>query len=275
VFALPALSAGFKVRPDPAKERKQTPSLVVSRLHERRPNNWSKAMSNLFLDIETIPTDRADVRDYLAATVSAPAQMKKAETIKAWEENDKPAAVAEAVAKTGLDGAFGRVCVIGWAWNDEPARTMYGEKDEAALLLSFSDHLHAAPSDRFTTTVVGHNAAGFDLRFLVQRYIVNGIRPPMAIARAAQAKPWESEKVFDTMVQWAGVGGRISLDKLCLALSIPSPKGELDGSKVAEYVAAGRIEEVADYCEKDVEAARSVWRRMTFQTVQQFEDIAA
>ena len=118
--------------------------------------------------------------------------------------------------------------------------------------------------DAFATTVVGHNASSFDLRFLVQRYIVNGIRPPSVIRRAADAKPWAAEKVFDTMVQWAGVGNRISLDKLCLALNIKSPKGEIDGSKVGEFVAAGRISEVADYCRNDVTATKAVYQRMTF-----------
>lgn len=230
---------------------------------------------NLFLDIETCGTDRQDVRDYIAATVTPPAQMKKADTIAAWEANDKPAAVADAIAKTGLDGAFGRVCVIGWAVDEEVPQCIYSANNEAHVLKAFAKALRVAPSERFTTTVIGFNVSAFDLRFLTQRYIVNGIRPPMAIARAARAKPWEDTIVFDAMVQWAGVGQRISLDKLCLALSIPSPKGDMDGSQVSEYVAAGRIAEVAEYCKKDVEATREVWRRMTFNTVQQFEDVAA
>jgi hypothetical protein len=227
---------------------------------------------NLFLDIESTPTTRQDVRDYIAATVMPPAQMKKAETIAAWEANDKAAAVEEAVAKTGLDGAFGQVFCIGWAINDLAPCTAYG-LDEATVLRDFARQV--PNTDRFTTTVIGHNVSAFDLRFLTQRYIVNGIKPPMVIARAAQAKPWESEKVFDTMVQWSGVKDRIALDKLCMALSIPSPKGELDGSKVWEYVQAGKLTEVAAYCERDVEATRAVWRRMTFQTVEQFEDVPA
>jgi hypothetical protein len=234
---------------------------------------------NLVLDLETIPTDRAEVRDYIAATISAPAQMKKAETIAAWEANDKPAAVEEAVAKTGLDGSFGRICVIGWAVNDCEPMTVASADDEAYVLREFAMRLVVSPSDRHMTTIIGHNVSAFDLRFLAQRFVVNGIKPPMVIARAAQAKPWESDKVFDTMVQWAGVGGRVSLDKLCLALSIPSPKGELDGSKVWQFVQDGRIAEVADYCKRDVEAARAIWRRMTFAPapaiVHEFEDMAA
>lgn len=232
---------------------------------------------NLYLDIETIPTDRTDVREYIAATVSAPAQMKKAETIAAWEASDKPAAVEEAIAKTGLDGSFGRICCIGWAVEDEGATTAYSPDNEAFVLREFARILtgQVPPSERHTTTIIGHNVSSFDLRFLTQRFIVHGIKPPMVIARAARAKPWEDQIVFDTMVQWAGVGGRVGLDKLCLALGIQSPKGDLDGSKVWQYVKDGRIEEVARYCERDVEAARAVHRRMTFATAPQFEDVPA
>lgn len=220
---------------------------------------------NLYLDIETLPTDRFDVREYIAKSVTHPGNISKPETIAKWNEEQRPAAIEEAVSKTGLDGAFGRVCVIGWAYNDGEVQTFSNVKNEAALLGIFADEMKSIESDLFDVCVIGQNVSAFDLRFLVQRFIVNGIRAPKVIARAAQAKPWETEKVFDTMVQWAGVGGRVSLDKLCLALSIPSPKtDDLDGSKVAEYVAAGRIQEVSEYCARDVEAVRAIHRRMTF-----------
>ena len=139
--------------------------------------------------------------------------------------------------------------------------------NERELLESFSKMLNECidEKDVMTTSIVGHNVSSFDLRFLMQRYIVNGIRPPFVIKRAAEAKPWESEKVFDTMVQFSGVGNRISLDKLCLALSIPSPKGDMDGSMVGQAVADGRIIEVAEYCKRDVSATKEVFNRMTFQ----------
>lgn len=221
-------------------------------------------MQKLYLDIETLGTDRADVRDYIAAGISPPGNISKAETIEKWHIESKPKAIEEAIAKTSFDGAFGRVCCIGWALGDQAPGTIADEDDEAWVLNFFKTDLALAVGESFTTQVIGHNVSAFDLRFLVQRYIVHGIRPPLVIARAAAATPWESDKVFDTMVQWAGVGNRVSLDKLCLALSIPSPKSELDGSKVAEYVAAGRINEVAAYCAGDVEAVREVHRRMTF-----------
>jgi hypothetical protein len=219
-------------------------------------------MTYLYLDIETLPTDRADVREYIAATIKPPGNISKPETIAKWMTESRPEAVGEAIAKTGLDGSFGRVCVIGWAFGHHRVQTVHAPDDEPSILKEFS---RAVDADNFSTTVIGHNVSSFDLRFLVQRYIVNGIRPPLVIHRAAMAKPWEIDKVYDTMVQWSGVGGRISLDKLCMALSIKSPKGEIDGSQVAAVVAAGRIEEVAAYCKRDVEAVRQVHARMTFQ----------
>lgn len=221
----------------------------------------------LILDIETVGTSRKDVIDYIAATVKPPATYKKAESIEAWHKEQGPDAIAEAVAKTGLDGAFGQVVCIGYWLDDMESPFVLHGLNERELLESFSKMLKECidEKDVMTTSIVGHNVSSFDLRFLMQRYIINGIRPPFVIKRAAEAKPWESEKVFDTMVQFSGVGNRISLDKLCLALSIPSPKGDMDGSMVGQAVADGRIIEVAEYCKRDVSATKEVFNRMTFQ----------
>ena len=219
----------------------------------------------LILDIETVGTSRQDVIDYIATNVKPPATFKKPESIAAWYKEQGPEAIAEAVAKTGLDGAFGQVVCIGYQTGELPTQLIYGF-DEKELLTRFNIMIDndVQAKDQVATTVVGHNVAGFDLRFLMQRYIVNGIKPHALIRRAAEAKPWEGEKVFDTMIQFAGIGNRISLDKLCLSLSIPSPKGDMDGPMVNQYVAEGRLVEVASYCKKDVEATKAVFERLTF-----------
>ena len=219
---------------------------------------------NIYLDIETIPTDRQDVRDYIAATVTHPATMSKPETIAKWEQEAKPAAIEEAVSKTALDGTFGRVCVIGWRIEGKSAMVSLSATDEAGVLRDFAEAMATIPvNEQFKCAIVGHNVA-WDVRFLHQRYVLHGIKPPLVLSRAAQAKPWESDKLYDTMIQWAGVGNRISLEKLCLAMRYPSPKADMDGSQVAQYVAAGRIGEVAQYCLKDVDAVEFIHSRMTF-----------
>ena len=245
---------------------------------------------NIYLDIETVPAQRPDILDELKASMSADlaskiaaiaptGNYKKQETIDAWYADEAPKIrlamqsefeneLDSTYRKTSFDGAFGQVCVIGFAINDEPAITLFNEdwQDERTLLENFACCLTSDIEHKDFVTVVGHNVASFDLRFLMHRYIVNGIRPHSVISRAAQAKPWESDKVFDTMVQWAGVGNRIKLDKLCKALDVPTPKGDIDGSMVWDFVNAGRIDEVATYCKKDVEATRQVYKRMTFAT---------
>lgn len=257
----------------------------------------------LTVDIETVPAQlpevleeiRADKQaalDLAIASIRPPGSYKKQETIDQWLAEEAPKQVhalrdsfadevEAAYRKTSLNGAYGQICVIGLAVDDAPAFTLCLGREwanEENLLSDFEDCLNSIiPSkELYTTTVLGHNVCGFDLRFLMQRHIVHGIKPHPVILRAAQAKPWEDDKVFDTMTQWAGVGNRIKLDKLCRVLGIKSPKGAIDGSKVWDAVQDGRIDEVSAYCARDVEATRDVYRRLTFKPVEvipQFADL--
>jgi hypothetical protein len=263
-------------------------------------------IAQLYIDLETVPAQRPDVLEELRAAeaesltaalaaVKPPGNYKKQETIDEWMATEAPkvkqalidastANVDAAYRKTGLDGTFGQICVIGWALNDEPASTIWSHdwaNSERELLEAFGCALtDAIPANmERTTCVIGHNVVGFDLRYLTQRSIVNNVRPHRVIAAAAQAKPWELERVYDTMVQWGGTGAKPggSLDKLCRALSVPTPKGDITGATVWDAVQAGRIADVAAYCARDVEAVRAVHRRMTFSSVvvEQFEDVPA
>lgn len=220
----------------------------------------------IYLDIETIPTQSADVRKYIATHIAHPGNIRNPETIAKWNEESRPAAVEEAVNKTGLDGAFGQIVCIGFDMQDDGESNSFSGMDEALLLGLLNNELtqNVRLADQVQVTIVGHNVASFDLRFLLQRYIVNGIRPHPIIWRAARAKPWESDRVYDTMVQFAGVGNRISLDKLCLALGIEG-KGMTTGADVWPMVQEGRLNDVARYCENDVAITRAAYRRMTFQ----------
>jgi predicted PolB exonuclease-like 3'-5' exonuclease len=70
------------------------------------------------------------------------------------------------------------------------------------------------------------------------------------------------------MTDWAGVGNRVSLAKLCKVFDLDA-KGteigdEIDGSKVWDFVKNGRIADVAKYCGGDVERTRAIYKRLTF-----------
>ena len=78
----------------------------------------------LYLDIETIPSQRPGAREEIAANLKPPASYKKAETIEAWERDEKPALVEEAYRKTSIDGASGHVISIACAIDGGPARPL-------------------------------------------------------------------------------------------------------------------------------------------------------
>lgn len=214
-------------------------------------------MSNfLYLDIETIPTTNAHRIAEIAATITCPGNITKPESITAWEAEKKPKLVEEAVAKTSFSGAYGKVCCIGWAWDDGEALSVIGA--EAYVLASAIDRISMSAPQYGLTTIVGHNVANFDLRFLMQRAIVLGIPLPSWFPR--DPKPW-SREVFDTMTAWAGAKDSISLDNLCKVLGIPGKDG-VDGSMVAGMWRRGELDAIAEYCRADVERVRNVHRKM-------------
>lgn len=219
----------------------------------------------LTLDIETIPTDDPEIIAEIAAGITHPKNMSKADTIAKWEAEDKPAAVAEAVARTSFDGGAGRIACIGLAVDDGPAWSVCRPNEFEVLTEAFgfiTDSLrdfkggHGSES----VTVVGHNVADFDLRFLWQRSVVHGLRLPSCLPRSP--KPWD-KTVGDTMVMWnPNREKRVSLDRLCKILGVPTSKGDMDGSKVAEAAAAGEWDKIARYCEGDVIATRACYLKM-------------
>ena len=54
----------------------------------------------------------------------------------------------------------------------------------------------------------------------------------------------------------------MGLDDVCELIRIESPKGNIDGSKVATAVEDGRLDEVIEYCEGDVIATLRAYRTL-------------
>ena len=216
----------------------------------------------LYLDIETIPTDEPRLIDHIAASVKPPASMKKPETIEAWQRDQKEQAIADAVAKAGLDGAYGRVCAIGMHASSGGASGCImlndvedGERD---FLFNFVESVHTSLPHGIPPVIVGHNITGFDLRFLMQRCMVHGVCLPSWWPR--DPKPWDSA-VHDTMHMWAGHRDYVSLDKLCIALGIEGKSGT-NGADVAGMWERGEYEAIREYCMEDVLRTKACHERM-------------
>lgn len=221
----------------------------------------------IVIDIETCPAQDPKVLEKFIATIEAPGQYKKPESIAEWLRENGAAAAEEKWRKTSFDGALGHICVIGVAIDDAPPVSLYREDwhvSEADVLREFFDLIDetCAKHPNVRPVFIGHNVIGFDLRFIFQRAVVLGVKPSVHVP--LNARPYGDSSVYDTMTAWAGHRDTVSLDKLGEVLT-GEGKGEMDGSKVWDAVKDGRINEVAQYCCDDVSKTRQVYRRMTFQ----------
>jgi predicted PolB exonuclease-like 3'-5' exonuclease len=223
----------------------------------------------LFIDIETIPTQREDIKTDIRFNISAPANYTKPETIAKWIEENAETEFDKQYRKTALDGLLGEIVSIAWAVEDNEPQVLFrvAGESEADLLRAFFEDLQLLTdknSQRINITQwIGHYITGFDLRFIWQRCVVNQVKPTVKIPY--NAKPWD-DCVFDTKVEWSGTGqysGKSSLDALCKAFGLEG-KGDIDGSKVWDYYQAGRIEEIAEYNKEDVIKARKIYNKFNF-----------
>ena len=217
-------------------------------------------MTFLYIDIETIPSQKPDAKDGII--VAPPGNFKKPESIQKWIDENKEIETEKQYQKFSLDGALGEILCIGYAFNDGPVKCIGRDLDtpESEVLSAF---MAVLSEKTVSPTWVGHYITGFDLRFLWQRYVVNSIKPSVEIP--INAKPWESDKAFDTMFQWTGAkkAGVGSLDAICKAFD-DKGKGDMDGSMIWDYAKDGRFEEIFEYCKDDVEKTRFLHKKLTF-----------
>ena len=230
----------------------------------------------IFIDIETAPATDPELIREIESSITAPGSYTKPESIQGWMETKGEMAKREAVAKTALDAATGSIIAVAWATTDmdEPACLVRdpADPDDRELLINWVGQIDrtlkaaaiTSPTDGDLIHVpdfypIAH-CAQFDIGYLWRRLVVNGIRPPFAFPSPAA---WRYGRDYGcTMVEWAGFRDHISLDKLCKALRVPSPKNGIDGSKVGDLWAAGDLDAIREYNRRDCVAVRACWERM-------------
>lgn len=217
------------------------------------------------IDIETIPSQQPGLLKEIRAGIKPPGNISKPESIEKWMQENAQTAANEAWLKTALNGAAGEIICIGYAIEDSPVKSIHrnlGDCEATMLARFFGDLAGELDSPPL---YVGHNIHGFDLRFIFQRAVIHGVKPPFPLHHDARYN--DLNKSYDTMLAWAGWGNRCKLADICKALGIKVKSDGIDGSQVWPYVQTGRVQEVATYCEEDVTATREVFRRLTFAGV--------
>lgn len=224
-------------------------------------NPYLQERQYVAIDLETVQRDDSLARQFVAEGIKPNANMSKPETLSEWHATRKPALVEEALAKGdgGLSAVTGKILCIGLV-SDKFEHSFCGDDEREIIHLAY-EFLSMLQEP---VTYVGHALQGFDLPFLRQRSIVLGLKPPLSLRKAMSAKPWDADVLFDTMIQWsADRDKRISLDKLCRLLGIPSSKENgMDGSKVYAAYKAGQLAEIAEYCIADCRAALECYKRI-------------
>jgi predicted PolB exonuclease-like 3'-5' exonuclease len=122
-----------------------------------------------------------------------------------------------------------------------------GERTEGELIASFIERI-----GELNPLLVTFNGHSFDLPVLRYRAMVHRVSGE-GLQRRRYFYRYGSDAIdlcdelsaFDSR-------GKVKLDEICKILGLPGKPGGIDGSQVDDYVQAGRIQEVADYCESDV-----------------------
>ena len=151
---------------------------------------------------------------------------------------------------------FGKVACVSMAFvtKDGEVRyeSFYGE-DEMEILLNTRKVFDKVSSLGFD--LCGQSIKMFDIPFLGKRFFINGLKTPKMFP-THETKPWDI-RVVDTKEVWqfGNNWSLSSLDLVCSALDIESPKnGDVKGDSVTTGYWEGKHEEIKEYCERYVKA---------------------
>lgn len=223
-------------------------------------------MTTLYFDIETLPAEESSYEKLkylfdkkLEKERSKRNRRGKSIDEKVYAEEDKCSKDFDDFVKcTSFDGGFGRILCIAYAIDNKPAEVLCNDGNEKKTLEEFWSV--AQNCDLF----VGHNIMDFDFKFIYQRSIVLGIKPTIPNLSFAR---YRNSPIYDTMREWVkwDVMNKVSLEHIALALGIPTPKEGIDGSQVFDFYKTGRVNDICEYCKRDVETTRTVYKRMVFE----------
>ncbi|OIN90286.1 hypothetical protein CO019_00775 [Candidatus Berkelbacteria bacterium CG_4_9_14_0_2_um_filter_42_30] len=202
-------------------------------------------LKKLYLDIETLPASGEQMR-----IVKNFFEEYKKKSSKKSKDMD----FDQFFRSTSFSGEFGRIFCVGYAVDDAAAECLRGGEKE--ILEKFWQLAKDA------NLFIGHNILEFDLRFIYKRSVINRVKPTQELSFAR----YRNSPIFDTMKEWEKWGSiGIALHKLAIALSLESPKSSgVDGSMVYDLFLAGKTDEIIEYCKRDVEATRKIYKRINF-----------
>jgi DNA polymerase elongation subunit (family B) len=212
----------------------------------------------LFLDIETVPE-----HEHYHALDAELQELWESKTQYQRKDEIDPETFYE---RAGIWAEFGKIVCISVGYftlkgdiRNFRVTSFFGE--EKKILLDFANLLnnHFGQAQHL---LCGHNAKEFDIPFIARRMIIHQVALPAKLNLFGK-KPWEIPHL-DTLELWKFGDYKhfTSLKLLTKILGIPSPKGDIDGSQVAQvYYVEKDIDRIVTYCEKDTIAVAQLFLR--------------
>lgn len=206
-------------------------------------------LNNIFIiDIETVPQkanfDELPTHTQMLWQQKTEYQRKDGQTAENFYE------------KAGIWAEFGKiVCISIGVFHLERrqihlrVRSFY-DTDEIIVLKQFASLLHKQSKN---LQLCAHNGKEFDFPYLCRRLLINNISIPQQLQLYGK-KPWEINHL-DTMELWKFGDHKnyTSLNLLASIFNLPTPKNDIDGSKVRQvYYEHKDLKRIAAYCQNDV-----------------------
>lgn len=213
--------------------------------------------SLLFFDIETvraseelkINTQEYDIYSWKMRDRETDEEMESQELIKHYAQ------------KAALYPTFNKVvCItLGFVIDNKMVIMSITGKEEDVIREFLAIYTKKRP------ILCGWNIIGFDLPVLRVAAFGAGLKDwPLGKANDSGNKPWTlAEHVVDLMEVYKGTYYyNTSLAEACHKQKVPSPKNDLNGSKVSEEYYKNGVEKISEYCKGDVIACIQLLRRM-------------
>jgi len=227
-----------------------------------------KVESFLFFDIETV----SKVPELEEGTPQYDAFVYKMRYAEEAQRKDFNAYNVKALyaEKAALYPEFGKIVAITIGKiveGHKVALYSFSGHDEANILSRFFKALNDQIASDPELVLCGVNLKFFDLRYCFIRAVVNQIEPVKGHINLTGLKPWEVRTCDITDVWKQTSMYNAPLISIAECLGLPSPKSDIDGSKVSEtYWKEGDsgLARITAYCEQDVFTTANVVMKLRF-----------
>ncbi|SOD14884.1 3'-5' exonuclease [Pedobacter xixiisoli] len=206
-------------------------------------------LNNVFIiDIETVPQKEK--------FEELPPHLRELWDQKSRYQRKEDQTANEFYEKAGIWAEFGKiVCISIGIYHLESKEVhlrvrSFAHDDEKVILKELISLLNKQSKN---LQLCAHNGKEFDFPYLCRRMLINGLPIPSHLEIAGK-KPWEINHI-DTMELWkfGDYKNFTSLNLLAAIFDLPTPKNDIDGSKVKNvYYQDKDLARIEKYCQNDV-----------------------